>query len=255
VNLLGNAVKFTDKGHIGLSVRLSSVEEGFAQLHFSVEDTGMGIPAEKLECIFEAFTQADGSTARRYGGTGLGLTISRQLAQMMGGHLWAESVPGQGSRFHFTARFGIPHTAGSAEKASGTANSHSAGEPPSSLRILLAEDNPVNQVLASRLLEKQGHRVAVARNGREALEQIEAQPFDLVLMDVQMPELDGFEATAAIRERERTNGGHLPIVAMTAHAMQGDQARCLAAGMDGYVSKPIDIGQLVAVVESVMGSS
>jgi len=255
VNLLGNAVKFTNDGRISLSVQISSVAGDFAQLQFSVQDTGIGIPAEKLECIFEAFTQADGSTARRYGGTGLGLTISRQLAQMMGGHLWAESVPGQGSTFHFSARFGIPHTLQTAENALGLANPQSAGEEPSSLRILLAEDNPVNQVLAARLLEKHGHRVAVARNGREALEQIEAQPFDLVLMDVQMPELDGLEATVAIREKERTTGGHLPIVAMTAHAMQGDQERCLAAGMDGYVSKPIDIGQLVSVVESVVGSS
>ncbi len=255
VNLLGNAVKFTNEGRISLKVQLGSVEEDFAQLHFSVEDTGIGIPAEKLECIFEAFTQADGTTARRYGGTGLGLTISRQLAYMMGGHLWAESVPGQGSTFHFTARFGIPHIFETAESALGLANPQSVGEEPPSLRILLAEDNPVNQVLAARLLEKHGHRVAVARNGREALEQIGEQPFDLVLMDVQMPELDGLEATVAIRERERTTGGHLPIVAMTAHAMQGDQERCLAAGMDGYVSKPIDINQLVSVVESVIGTS
>jgi signal transduction histidine kinase/CheY-like chemotaxis protein len=255
VNLLGNAMKFTNDGRISLRVQISSVAGDFAQLQFSVQDTGIGIPAEKLECIFEAFTQADGSTARRYGGTGLGLTISRQLAQMMGGHLWAESVPGQGSAFHFTARFGIPPTLQTAENALGSVNRQSVGEEPPSLRILVAEDNPVNQVLAARLLEKHGHRVAVARNGREALEQIEAQPFDLVLMDVQMPELDGLEATVAIRDKERTTGGHLPIVAMTAHAMQGDQERCLAAGMDGYVSKPIDIGQLVSVVESVMGSS
>jgi len=123
------------------------------------------------------------------------------------------------------------------------------------LRILLAEDNPVNQLLAARLLGKQGHSVAVAHNGREALERIEAQPFDLVLMDVQMPELDGLEATAAIREREKTTGGHIPIVAMTAHAMRGDQERCLAAGMDGYVSKPINVKELFSVVESVVGSS
>ena len=255
VNLLGNAVKFTNDGRISLSVQLGSVEGEFAQLHFSVEDTGIGIPAEKLECIFEAFTQADGSTARRYGGTGLGLTISRRLALRMGGHLWAESVPGQGSTFHFTARLGIPQSMQTAENALRPASSRAAGEEPLSLRILLAEDNPVNQVLAARLLEKHGHRVAVARNGREALAQIEAQSFDLVLMDVQMPELDGLEATAAIREKEKTTGTHLPIVAMTAHAMQGDQERCLAAGMDGYVSKPIDINQLVSVVESVVGSS
>jgi len=255
VNLLGNAVKFTNKGQISLRVQVGSVQEGFAQLQFSVQDTGIGIPAEKLECIFEAFTQADGSTARRYGGTGLGLTISRQLAQIMGGRLWAESVPGKGSTFHFTVRLGIPQSSPAPESALSSVTRQPAGEEPPSLRILLAEDNPVNQMLAARLLERHGHRVALARNGREALEQVEAQPFDLILMDVQMPELDGLEATVAIRERERTTGGHLPIVAMTAHALQGDQERCLAAGMDGYVSKPIDIHQLVSVVESVIGSS
>jgi CheY-like chemotaxis protein len=180
------------------------------------------------------------------------LTISRQLAQMMGGRLWAESVPGRGSTFHFTARLGIPQTLHAPESGQSLASRQSAGDAPHSLRILLAEDNPVNQMLATRLLEKHGHRVALARNGREALEQIAAQAFDVVLMDVQMPELDGFEATAAIREREKTTGGHLPIVAMTAHAMQSDHQRCLAAGMDGYVSKPININQLVSVVESVL---
>jgi two-component system CheB/CheR fusion protein len=217
-----------------------------------VQDSGIGIPTEKLECIFEAFTQADGSTARRYGGTGLGLTISRQLAQMMGGRLWAESVPGRGSTFHFTVRLGIPETLQSPKSGPTLASRQSVGDATQSLRILLAEDNPVNQMLAARLLENHGHRVALARNGREALEQIAAQPFDVVLMDVQMPELDGLEATAAIREQEKTNGRHLPIVAMTASAMQSDHQRCLAAGMDGYVSKPININQLVSVVESVL---
>jgi signal transduction histidine kinase/ActR/RegA family two-component response regulator len=255
VNLLGNAVKFTDKGQISLAVQVSAVEKDFVQLHFSVQDTGIGIASEKLECIFEAFTQADGSTARRYGGTGLGLTISRQLAQMMGGRLWAESVPGRGSTFHFTARLGMPQTLHAPESGQGLAGRQSAGDAPHSLRILLAEDNPVNQLLATRLLEKRGHRVALARNGREALEQIAAQAFDVILMDVQMPELDGLEATAAIREQEKTTGGHLPIVALTAHAMQSDHQRFLAAGMDGYVSKPIDINQLVSVVESVLGTA
>ena len=255
VNLLGNAVKFTNKGQISLAVQVSAVEKEFVQLHFSVQDTGIGIAAEKLECIFEAFTQADGSTARRYGGTGLGLTISRQLAQMMGGRLWAESVPGRGSTFHFTARLGIAQTLHAPESGQSLAGRPSAGDAPQSLRILLAEDNPVNQMMAARLLEKHGHRVAFARNGREALEQIAAQAFDVVLMDVHMPELDGLETTAAIREQEKTAGGHLPIVAMTASAMKSDHQRCIAAGMDGYVSKPININQLVSVVESVLGNA
>jgi signal transduction histidine kinase/CheY-like chemotaxis protein len=253
VNLLGNAVKFTNRGQISLAVRVTAMEKEFAQLQFSVQDSGIGISADKLECIFDAFTQADGSTARRYGGTGLGLAISRQLAQMMGGRLWAESVPGRGSTFHFTARLGIVQTLPAPKSGQSLAGRQSGGDAPESLRILLAEDNPVNQMLAARLLEKHGHRVALARNGHEALEQIAAQAFDVVLMDVQMPELDGLEATAAIREQEKTSGGHLPIVAMTAHATQNDHQRFLAAGMDGYVSKPININQLVSVVGSVLG--
>jgi signal transduction histidine kinase/CheY-like chemotaxis protein len=255
VNLLGNAVKFTNRGQISLAVQVTAIEKEFAQLQFSVQDSGIGIPPEKLECIFEAFTQADGSTARRYGGTGLGLTISRQLAQIMGGRLWAESTPGRGSTFHFTVRLGIAQTLPAPKSGQSLASRQSGGDAPESLRILLAEDNPVNQMLAARLLEKHGHRVALARNGREALEQIAAQAFDVVLMDVQMPEMDGLEATAAIRQQEKTTGGHLPIVAMTAHAMQNDHQRFLAAGMDSYVSKPININQLVSVVESVLRSA
>lgn len=255
VNLLGNAVKFTDQGEVNLVVQRDCVEEGFAGLHFSVEDTGIGIPSEKLACIFEAFTQADGSTARRYGGTGLGLTISRQLAQMMGGRLWAKSVPGQGSTFHFTARFGIPKCSQPKGNSPALITEHSLREEHESARILLTEDNPASQMLAVRLLEKHGHRVVLARNGREAIARIGREPFDLILMDVQMPELDGLEATLAIREKEKTTGAHLPIVAMTAHAMQGDQERCLAAGMDGYVSKPINVKELIAVVETVLGNS
>jgi CheY-like chemotaxis protein len=255
VNLLGNAVKFTDRGEVRVTVQLDSLEECSAVLHFSVKDTGIGIPSEKLACIFEAFIQADGSTARRYGGTGLGLTISRQLVQMMGGRLWAESVLGEGSTFHFTARFGTAQTSQTRESRQGLATPPSLPEEQKSLQILLAEDNAVNQTLAVRALEKHGHLVVVARNGREAVGKVEMQPFDLVLMDVQMPEMDGLEATLAIRQREKSSGGHLPIVAMTAHAMQGDEERCVAAGMDGYISKPIDIKELISVVKRVRGNS
>ena len=392
INLMSNSLKFTDKGEVNLKVQRESLEEGSAVLHFSVQDTGIGIPLQKQAAIFEAFTQADGSTARRFGGTGLGLSISRQLVQLMGGKIWVESTPGSGSTFHFTARFGIPQSAVSSEpleknglkgmavlvvddnrtnrlslesllsswgmkptlaedgvkalqivtKAQQSQkffplvlmDAHlpgmdgfelavqirkylsirgaailmvtSAGQRGDAarcrdlalagyltkpvgqdelleailrvttlknlavkpalvtrhslreergLRILLAEDNRVNQRLAVKLLEKRGHCVAIAANGLVAVEMVERESFDLVLMDVQMPELDGFEATATIRKREQTTGAHIPIVAMTPHAMQGDRERCLSAGMDAYVSKPINPKELFAVVHTVFQSS
>jgi signal transduction histidine kinase/DNA-binding response OmpR family regulator len=389
LNLLGNSLKFTEKGEINLSVQREPGHGTVTILHFSVQDTGIGIAAEKQARIFEAFTQADGSTTRRYGGTGLGLTISRQLVQMMGGRIWVESAPGQGSTFHFTGNFGFSNAAGSpipveknllkgmrtlvvddnltnrrilehlltlwdmkptlvgngpdalqtlaqayeanqpfplvlsdatmpemdgfqlAEeirknpRLSGTAiimltsagqrgdaarcrelglegyltkpvspsellnavlrvadpkrpqtkpalvTRHSLREEGRSLRILLAEDNAVNQLLASRLLEKQGHNVVIAANGRQALERLENERFDLVLMDIQMPEMDGFEATAVIRKEEESTGKHIPIIAMTAHALEGDRERCLAAGMDGYIAKPIKAEDLVRAVEDL----
>ncbi len=376
-NLVGNAVKFTERGEIVVEVVPESQTDGEVQLHFSVRDTGIGIPRHKQEVIFDPFSQADSSTTRKYGGTGLGLTISSQLVQMMHGRIWVESEPGQGSTFHFTADFGL-HTAehpapaetfqdvwelrvlvvddnatnrrflqevltnwgslptvvaSGAEALSELQRSAAAGEPfpvvivdcmmpemdgfsvaeeiqrrpeltgakiimlssamqstdrsrarqlgfvayltkpvsqselhdaltrsagrattvpqampvpaPSpeehqaGLRILLAEDSQVNQRLALRWLEKWGHQVTIANNGYEALRLLDEQQIDLVLMDVQMPELSGIEATALIREREKLTGHHLPIIAMTAHAMKGDREHCLESGMDGYVSKPI----------------
>jgi PAS domain S-box-containing protein len=392
INLLGNSLKFTERGEVNLRVQQEAAKENSISLHFSVEDTGIGIPVEKQAGIFEAFTQADGSTARRFGGTGLGLTICRRLVEMMGGRIWVESVVGQGSSFHFIANFGISKAAESpkpAERAqlkgmralvvddnltnrrilqrflvgwgmqptlaengqqaletmaqaldahqpfplvltdghmpemdgfqlaaeirknpelSGAAiimltsagqrcdaahcrelglagyltkpvgqaelleavlrvvgskrttekpalvTRHSMREEGTALRILLAEDNVVNQKLASRLLEKRGHIVVTAADGRQALARLETESFDLVLMDVQMPEMDGLEATEAIRKKEGATGRHLPIVAMTAHAMRGDRERCLAAGMDGYVSKPIIAQELFRVVEKAISA-
>jgi signal transduction histidine kinase/CheY-like chemotaxis protein/streptogramin lyase len=393
INLLGNSLKFTERGEINLRVQRESMNEESMILHFSVEDTGMGIPVEKQARIFEAFTQVDGTTVRRFGGTGLGLTISRQLVGMMGGRIWVESTPGQGSTFHFTASFGFakasrpplpleeaqllgmralvvddnltnrrvlerllagwgmkPTLAENGQQAlaclaqavdahkpfalvltdaampgidgfqlveeirknpqlSGVAlmmltscgqrgdaarcrelglagyltkpvgqaelleavlrvvgskrttespalvTRHSLREEGMPLRILLAEDNLVNQKLASRLLEKRGHNVVIAANGRQALQRLENEEFDLVLMDVQLPEMDGFETTAMIRKMEQATGAHLPIVAMTAHAMEGDKERCLTAGMDGYLSKPLNIKELLVVVQSVLEKS
>jgi signal transduction histidine kinase/ligand-binding sensor domain-containing protein/DNA-binding response OmpR family regulator len=383
VNLVGNALKFTAHGEVALSVDIEPGDAGKNRLHFAISDTGIGIPADKQSRIFDAFAQADSSTTRSFGGTGLGLTISSRLVQMMGGRIWVESQPHQGSRFHFTVELpavatatasplpeegrldglrvlvvddnatncGIMketveswgmkvHLAESAAAGLGAlygaraeghpfslvlVDSNMPGmdgfsmvemlkrnpdlavttvmmltadprrgdiarcqemdvaayltkpirqsqlrdtilkalaakpkrdrvpvparpQPPQApqhrLRVLLAEDNTVNQRLARRLLEKCGHFVAVTTNGREALAALDTAEFDVVLMDVQMPEMDGFEATAAIRLRERAIGKHLPIIAMTAHAMTGDRERCLGAGMDGYIAKPIHPAEL-----------
>jgi len=392
VNLVGNAIKFTERGNIVVEAELESQVSDAVHMHFSVSDTGIGIPPEKRQLIFESFAQADGSTTRRFGGTGLGLTISRRIVEMMGGRIWVESAAGQGSVFHFTANFRHSATpalgserlkrqaleglsvlvvddndanrnilaemltnwrmspamaesgasalnAMEAAKKAGhpfpivlldaqmpgmdgfdvakrvhkkselagpivlmlsadrlpadTARCHEAGVkvfltkpigqselldailhalgrravedhsmgPPSlakdrpggrSLNILLAEDNLVNQKLAIKLLENAGHHVVLAANGRqvlEALEKVRPFIFDIVLMDIQMPEMDGLEATAAIRGAEKSSGKHLPIVAMTANSMRGDRERYLSGEMDGYISKPVNSRLLFAEME------
>ena len=391
VNLLGNAIKFTDRGEIVLQAKVQQMQEQSVEVHFTVRDTGIGIPKNKQSLIFEAFAQADGSSTRKYGGTGLGLTISSRLVAMMGGRVWLDSEPGQGSTFHFTARFklaqptaetsepeghgslaGIPvlivddnptngrilemtllqwgmrptmvsngwaalaelrraHEVGqpfplvlldaqmpqldgfaTAAKikqdpdlptatimmltsggqrgdadrcrqldisaylskpvrqwelreavlrvlglrpqrgeSSRLVTRHSLQETPKCLRILLAEDNAVNRELTVRILSKRGHSVHVVVNGRLALEALETQAFDVILMDVQMPEMDGFEATAAIRRSEAITGTRIPIIAMTAHAMKGDRERCLGAGMDGYISKPVQAEELLKLTEAL----
>ena len=391
LNLVGNAVKFTERGEVVLDVRLDGQSDQELSLQFSVSDTGIGIPQEKLETIFDAFTQADASTTRRHGGTGLGLAISVRLLELMGGRIWAESTVGKGSVFHFVAPF-KPATAARRERrcvapgffggthvlivddnatnrlileemtrnwgmqamtadnardaiellrqnnkagarvelvlsdvnmpevdgltlvewirrdseladtrvivlTSGArpgdsrrcedlritaslmkpvkqselfdaiatsmgmditekgSEAVSRGEPTVTLpplRVLLAEDSLVNQRLAVGLLEKHGHSVTVANNGKEAVEWFAQESFDVILMDVEMPEMDGFEATAVIRVKERHSGGRVPIIAMTAHAMKGDRERCLEAGMDGYVSKPIRVQQVLETLQAVL---
>jgi len=392
VNLIGNAVKFTEHGEVMVQVAKLSETPEDVQLHFSVSDTGMGIPHEKQKAIFEAFTQADPSSTRRFGGTGLGLTISSQLVEMMGGRIWVESELGKGSTFHFEVRLGMAEpvteraapldtaclqnmpvlvvddnslnrriladmlswwgmsptlTAGAAAALASMQEAQAAGKPfplvivdaqmpgmdgftlaerikldprlagaiimmltsggqrgdaarcrelgvsayltkpigesdlltatlqvlgkgePAArqaqlvtrhllgegrnrLRVLVVEDSAVNQLFAKRLVEKQGHSAVLVASGREALEALERGTFDLVLMDVQMPDVDGLEAAAAIRQRERHTGAHLPIIAMTAGAMQGDKERCLEAGMDAYVSKPVNVNELFTAIERVM---
>lgn len=397
LNLVGNAIKFTHEGEVGLKVEFAEKDGEDRILHFTVSDTGIGIPAEKHELIFDPFAQADTSTTRKYGGTGLGLSISTRLIHLMGGKIWLESEVGKGTRFHFTTRLGVvdakeievgttappeilrdvkvlvvddnrtnrrilegmlkrwemrptlvnggepgllelgagrergePYglilldmhmpnmngfqfverlrerpelsTAtimmltsaghrGDAERCKALGISayllkpirqselreaiarvlgakehrgaiplitryslYDAREPGSVLSVLLVEDNPVNQRLATRMLEKRGHRVVLTGNGREALEAIAKSSFDLVLMDVQMPEMDGFQATAAIREKEIATGVHLPVIALTAHAMKGDREKCLAAGMDGYLAKPIRPRELDNVLERCLAS-
>ncbi|MHC5114055.1 MAG: hybrid sensor histidine kinase/response regulator [Planctomycetota bacterium] len=394
VNLIGNAIKFTEHGEIVVSVEQAEHTSGHIDLQFSVRDTGVGIAAEKLDAIFRPFEQADVSTTRKYGGTGLGLSISVQLVQLMGGRIWAESEVGQGSTFHFTVRFGVgqartpedrrqraelledlpvlivddnatnrrildeifrnwrmspqsvdggPAALTALDRASNAGNpfqlvvsdvnmpemdgfdlytrvreaypelpfilltsgtrrgdakrcreigvaAHlikpvkqsllmnalvgavagpsiavepakqdrpSTDGPDRALAILLAEDNPINQKFAIRLLEKEGHSVQVANNGREAVERSQEETFDLILMDVQMPEMDGFQATARIIELERAAAGgrHTPIIAMTANAMKGDRERCFEAGMDGYVSKPVKRQTLFEEMSRVLGAT
>ncbi|HEY2499557.1 MAG TPA: response regulator [Candidatus Angelobacter sp.] len=393
-NLIGNAIKFTQLGEIILRVEATDMDthRQVVCLHFSVRDTGIGIPQERQKAVFEAFTQADSSTTRKYGGTGLGLTITSRLVALMGGQIWIESEPGKGSIFHFTANFGLgysstiqpapletidlrglavlvvddnetnrriladvlaswglrptmaadghealrilqhahkagapfdlllsdlqmpgmdgftlverirqtPELAGAtimmltsvgergdaarcrelgikgyltkpvqqsalkqsiiaamngiAHQSAASNSRQSSWQAKTGLRILLAEDNVVNQVLARRLLQKMGHMVTVVSNGFEALAILEQDSFDAALMDVQMPEMDGLETTQAIRKAEQASGNHLPIIALTAHAMKGDEERCLAAGMDAYTSKPIQTAELFAILEQLMTS-
>jgi signal transduction histidine kinase/HPt (histidine-containing phosphotransfer) domain-containing protein len=258
VNLVGNGIKFTDRGEVSATVLSMENTGGEVRLHFSVKDTGIGIPEDKQDVIFRAFEQADGSTTRKYGGTGLGLAITQRLVQMMGGRLWVESRPGQGSTFHFTTVFGRASAATILLEEGATVlepcpSDRSASLP--TLDVLLVEDGAVNRKLARMLLEKKGHRVTLACNGKEALAALEQDRFDVVLMDLQMPEMGGLEATAIIREREKGTGRRIPIVALTAHALRGDEERCLAAGMDGYVSKPIQPAYLWEVLASVLSAA
>ncbi len=254
LNLLNNAIKFTEAGSVRLEIGRLEIgrEPASGLLHFAVIDSGVGIPADKQKLIFEPFRQADGSHTRKYGGTGLGLTICSHLAELMGGRVWVESSPGGGSAFHFTLRLEPAQAAPPSVAPEPAAVTVSKPGPHHPLRILLAEDNVINQKVACRLLQKHGHQVVVAGNGREALSLLEREIFDLALLDVQMPELDGLETARAIRARERNGAVHIPILAVTAHAMNGDKERCLAAGMDGYITKPIQVEQLFTAIEAVV---
>ena len=245
VNLIGNAVKFTETGSVNLEITQTrpSPASDQAGLIFRVSDTGIGIPAEQQKLIFDAFAQADGSVTRRFGGTGLGLAICSQLVQLMGGRLTVKSSPGSGSTFQFTCTLGLGN------------ERELVVQPPGSLqadapmRILLAEDNPVNQLLAKRLLARHGHQTRVVSTGLEAVQAWEQEAFDLILMDEQMPGMDGVEAVRQIRAREASSEKkRTPIVALTASAMKGDRERFLAAGMDCYLAKPFDAHELYSAI-------
>jgi CheY-like chemotaxis protein len=250
-NLLGNAVKFTARGSVTLKVtQIASEHAGQgANLHFEVCDTGIGIPIEQQETIFEAFGQADSSVTRRFGGTGLGLTICSQLVQLMGGRIWVESTPGAGSKFQFTCAVGM------AAPESLIEPTPEIVEKEPALHILLAEDNPVNQRVATAMLGKHGHQVTVASTGVEAVAAWEAGEFDVILTDNQMPKMGGLEAVRCIREREAATGRRrTPVVALSASAMIGDRERFLAAGMDAFLAKPFRAPELYAVLRQVAAS-
>lgn len=253
INLVGNALKFTEQGEISVKVEKEKQEGNSILLHFTIRDTGRGISGEMQQKIFEPFTQEDGSMSRNYGGTGLGLTISKKLAEKMGGAIWVESEIGKGSTFHFTVELKVQASARTPEIATSPIPSVAAiaVKNENQRRVLLVEDNAVNQTLALRLLERKGFAVTVAGDGQIALDELEKARFDIVLMDIQMPRMDGLTATAAIRTKEKTTGEHIPIVAMTAHALKGDQERCLAAGMDSYLSKPIRTTELFAKIDEL----
>jgi signal transduction histidine kinase len=249
LNLLGNAVKFTEKGSVQVSASLVAETGEFLLLRLKVSDTGIGMTAEQLERIFAPFEQADNSITRLYGGSGLGLTICSRLAELMGGRIWAESEQNKGSRFFVELPFRIP------EQQPAIVHQQIqpvVAAPTRQLNILVAEDNSLNATTLVAMLKIMGHQSAVATDGRKALDLWSADGYDCILMDVSMPIMDGRLATAAIREQESMKGGHIPIIAVTARAMQGDREQLLAEGFDGYVSKPIMLKQLQETIEQVV---
>ncbi len=267
LNLVGNALKFTEKGEVALRIALLSKDSRRVRLRITVEDTGIGIPKEIQPKLFKPFTQADSSTTRRFGGTGLGLAICRELVALMGGEIGLESQPGKGTTFWFTAEFLVPEgptepgerrwDKGSDRAQADGAASAQPIQPDPSLRILVAEDNAVNQQVARLQLENFGYEPKIVASGQDALATVRAQDFDVVLMDCQMPDIDGLEATRRLRawEREERKGGGarrpLHIIAMTANAMVGDREACLAAGMNDYITKPVRAGDLATALVRV----
>jgi signal transduction histidine kinase/ActR/RegA family two-component response regulator len=256
--VVDNAVKFSHQGEIVVSVRPETADgseknqsDGSLPLLFCVQDPGIGIPRDKHHAIFEPFRQVDGTLTRNFRGAGLGLAVCRRLVRTLGGRIWVESEVGHGSRFYFTAFFQPAHI----DKSAITAISQTAASSKARLQVLVVDDNQVNRVVAQRLLEKRGFHCLVACNGREALAILADASVNLVLMDIQMPEMDGFEATGCIRELERGTGAHIPILAMTAQATSADRDACLLAGMDGYIAKPVQSDRLYAAIETALADA
>lgn len=245
-NLLGNATKFTESGEIKLLVDLARRLEDCIELKFQISDTGIGIDSKNIEGLFDTFTQADSSFTRKYGGSGLGLAISKQLIEMMEGRIWVESERGKGSTFYFTIKV---------QTSNGIAdinyNIESINKTEKPLHILLVEDDKINQLVITRMIKEAGHFVETANNGIEALEVFREKNIDLILMDIQMPKMDGIETTKCIRDAEKEAGTHIPIIALTAHALLGDRERYLSLGMDEYIPKPIQINTLLSTIEKI----
>jgi PAS domain S-box-containing protein len=253
LNLAGNAIKFTERGEVAISVEQSQIadaESELCNLTFAVQDTGIGIPRALQEHLFQPFTQADTSTTRRFGGTGLGLSISKSFVEMMGGRIWVESEQGKGSTFYFNVRLPLAKELLADFEAPAAVTTAASTQ----LRILLAEDNPANQKLVTYILQDRGHLLEIANDGQQAIDRIAQKDYDVILMDVEMPGMNGLEASAAIRNRE-AGGRRIPIIAMTAHAMASDRERCLAHGMDGYLSKPIDAHEMISLIERLGAGS
>lgn len=249
-NLIGNAIKFTEQGGISLFIKNQSPSENEINILFSVTDTGIGISKDGMEHLFRSFSQVDSSYTRKFSGTGLGLSISKQLIEMMGGSIWVESVPGAGSVFYFTVSLkpGNKHNINNKPKMPHIKSDRSHN-------ILIVEDDMVNQMVLKRMLEGEGHKASVANNGKEALKLLETpdiDSFDIILMDIQMPEMDGIQTTEAIRKKETGTDKHIPIIALTAYALKGDREKFLSLGMDGYVSKPININVLFTEIDTLV---
>ncbi len=262
LNILGNAIKFTDRGSITVSTCLVDGNERFADIQFSVTDTGMGIPHDRRDCLFRSFSQLDSSTTRNHGGTGLGLAISKRLVEMMGGSIGVESESGKGSRFWFTLTLekqndnAVPiiQVLESTGRPSSKETKRSSRIPSHMCkgRILVAEDNASNQKALIGIIEKLGYQVDAATDGMEVIGAVQTAPYSLIFMDVQMPGVDGLQATTRIRELEREKGGHVPIVALTGHALTEDRKKCLSVGMDDYLTKPVRASDMATILEKYL---
>jgi CheY-like chemotaxis protein len=247
LNLLGNAIKFTERGSISISATLISRQDAEVLIMLSVTDTGIGIHPEHIKTIFAPFNQADNSSTRKYGGSGLGLTISRRLTELMGGRIWAESTEDIGSCFHVELPFIVPEISELQQTTS--LATLASSQHTKKLDILLAEDNHINAEFMTKLLSRMGHRVTAVEDGQQVLALLDTQKFDCILMDIQMPVMGGVEVTSTIRIQEQQRGTeHIPIIALTAHAMPDERSYLLKTGFDAHVSKPVDIKELVRIL-------